>query len=447
MLIPRNRLLLWTALLIVPLATLAGLWPASLPPAIVLIGLLVVIVLFDAVCALGRLENLKVECDPVVRLSKDRAGHIALYFNNPLAQDREIRIGLPLPREMESPREELRVLIPGGKPRSLVRWECTPRKRGNYPLPRCHLEATSFLGFWSLRKPLPLKAELRVYPDLFGERKQVAALFLNRGSLGSHALRQTGKGRDFEKLREYIPGDSFEDIHWKATAKRGRPVTKVYQIERTQEIYVILDASRLSARELANPSRPGTQVSTLERFINAALVLAFAAERQGDLFGLLTFSDRVLNFVRACNGQAHYSLCRDMLYALPATIVTPDYDELFAFIRTRLRRRALLVFLTALDDPLLAESFTRNANLICRQHLMLVNMIQPPGVRPLFDAPDVHRTDDLYQRLGGHLIREQLLELEKSLGRHGIQFNLVANEQLSAEIVTQYLNVRRRQLV
>jgi hypothetical protein len=65
----------------------------------------------------------------------------------------------------------------------------------------------------------------------------------------------------------------------------------------------------------------------------------------------------------------------------------------------------------------------------------------------LFDAPDVVKTDDLYQRLGGHLIREQLLELEKNLARHGVQFNLVANEQLSAEVVTQYLTVRRRQLV
>jgi uncharacterized protein (DUF58 family) len=445
-LVPRTRLLMWTALLVAPLAALAGLWPASLPPALLLIGLLVVLVLFDAACAPGRLDHLSVEADPVTRLSKDRPGHLALYFNNDTARDREIRIGLPLPREVESDREELRVLVPGGKRRSLARWDCTPRRRGNYGLANCYVEAASPLGFWSLRRTLPLRAELRVYPDLTGERKQVAALFLNRGTLGIHTLRQTGKGRDFEKLRDYIPGDSFEDIHWKATAKRGRPVTKVYQIERTQEVYVILDASRLSARELENPARPGTRVSTLERFINAALVLAWAAERQGDLFGLLTFSDRVLDFIRARNGQAHYTLCRDTLYTLSPGMVTPDYDELFAFLRTRLRRRALLVFLTALDDPVLAENFTHNASLVCRQHLMLVNMIQPPGARPLFDAPAA-TVDDLYQRLGGHLIREKLLELEKSLGRHGVQFNLLANEQLSAQVVTQYLEVRRRQLL
>jgi len=99
---------------------------------------------------------------------------------------------------------------------------------------------------------------------------------------------------------------------------------------------------------------------------------------------LLTFSDRVLNFVRARSGQQHFSLCRDALHSLHPQTVTPDYDELFSFLRLRLRRRALLVFLTALDDPLLAESFTHNAGLICRQHLMLVTMVQPPGVKPLF---------------------------------------------------------------
>jgi len=212
-------------------------------------------------------------------------------------------------------------------------------------------------------------------------------------------------------------------------------------------VYVIVDASRLSAREVAEPGVPGARVSTLERFINAALVLALAAERQGDLFGMITFSDRVHEFVRARNGQAHYSLCRDALYTLHPQIVTPDYDELFAFIRTRLRRRALLVFFTALDDPLLAESFAHNAGLVCRQHLLLVNMIQPAGVRPLFSDASVTRVDDLYRELGSHIQWQNLLELGKKLKQQGVHFSLVQNEKLSADVVTQYFNVKRRQLV
>jgi uncharacterized protein (DUF58 family) len=447
MLSPRSRLIWWVAFLGVPFATVAGLLPGVAPFAMLLLCALAVAVLFDALLAFRAVDGLSVECEETVRLSKDRAGEIELRFKNDAPANRVLRFGLPLPREIESPQDDLLVEIPGAGKTSRIGWACTPRRRGNYPLVRCHVEGASPLGFWSARAVLPLRTELRVYPDLMKERKNVAALFLNRGTFGIHAQRQVGKGRDFEKLREYIPGDSFEDVHWKATAKRGRPVTKIFQIERTQEIYVVLDASRLSAREVADPANPDARVSSLERFIQAALVLALAAERQGDLFGMLTFSDRVQEFVRARNGQAHYSLCRDALYTLQPQIVTPDYDELFAFIRTRLRRRALLVFLTALDDPLLAESFARNAELVCRQHLLLVNMIQPSGVKPLFTNVNVARVDDLYRELGGHVQWQNLLELGKKLKQRGVQFSLVQNEKLSADVVSQYLNVKRRQLV
>ena len=447
MLSPSSRLIWWVTLLVVPFATIAGVLPVYAPFAMLAICGFVTAVLFDALYAFRAVQGLGVECAGTVRLSKDRPGELDLIFKNEAPSNRLLRLGLPLPREIESPQEDLLAEIPGGGKMSRVGWPCTPRERGNYPLERCHVEGGSPLGFWSARTVLPLHTELRVYPDLMKERKNVAALFLNRGTFGIHAQRQVGKGRDFEKLREYIPGDSYEDIHWKATAKRGRPVTKIFQIERTQEIYVILDASRLSARQVTDPSNPAAHESTLERFINAALVLGLAAERQGDLFGLLTFSDRVHDFVRARNGQAHYSLCRDALYTLHPQMVTPDYDELFAFIRTRLRRRALLVFLTALDDPLLAESFDRNAGLISRQHLLLVNMIQTPGVRPLFSDDGVNRVDDLYRELGGHIHWQNLLELGKRLKQHGVQFSLVQNEKLAADVVTQYLNVKRRQLV
>jgi uncharacterized protein (DUF58 family) len=176
-------------------------------------------------------------------------------------------------------------------------------------------------------------------------------------------------------------------------------------------------------------------------------VLGLAAEQQGDLFGLLTFTDKVERFVRAKNGQAHYSACRDALYTLHPKIVTPDFDEVCTFIRLRLRRRALLVVLTSLDDPVLAESFVRNIELVRRQHLVLVNMLQPPGAVPLFTDPNLATLDELYQHLGGHLLWHKLRELEKVLQRRGVRLSQLQNERLSAEVVSQYLGVKQRQLI
>jgi uncharacterized protein (DUF58 family) len=224
---------------------------------------------------------------------------------------------------------------------------------------------------------------------------------MNRGLSGVHAQRRVGRGRDFEQLREYIPGDSYEDIHWKATARRRVPVTKVYQVERTQEVYVLMDVSRLSGRAVRTES--GAQESQLERFISASLVLAMVTQKQGDLFGLITFSDRVNGFVRARAGRQHFGACRDALYMQDTQPVNPDYEELFTFVRLRLRKRALLVVLTNLDDPALAESFTRHARTLASHHLLLIHMISPKGATPIFQGPEPTTTNDIYRSLAGHL--------------------------------------------
>lgn len=472
MIVPTNRLLFWFAAIALPFSALGALYAESMLFSIALIAAMLVVAVVDAALALGSLDSVSLQLPPLLRFSKERDGVIAVTVQNPSRQARRLRIGLPLPPEIASAQDDVVVTLPADAEQSRLDWACRPLSRGNFHLRRGYLESPSRLGFWNIRRTVPVQCELRVYPNLLTERKDLAALFLRRGALGVHAQRQIGKGRDFEKLRDYVPGDSFDEIHWKATARHGRPVTKVFQIERTQEVYVIIDASRLSARKVASeggkggasnqssvisgqkdetPVREDASLSTgstvLERFLTAALILGQAAEQQGDLFGLLTFSDRVETFLRAKNGKAHYAACRDAIYTLEPRPITPDFDEISAFIRTRLRRRALLVFLTSLDDPVLAESFIRNMALLSGQHLVLVNMIKPPDADPLFSRPDVSELDDIYRHLGGHLQWHSLRELEKVLQRRGVRFSLLANEHLASDLVSQYIGVKQRQLL
>jgi uncharacterized protein (DUF58 family) len=450
MIVPTYRLLFWVAVIVLPFALIAAVVPETMLVSLLCTVGFILVATADAVGAQKGLAGITVELPPIARMSKDRASRLEVRIQNERQRAKRLTLGLAWPREIKPEPEEMEALLPAGSEWSRLAWSCLPLKRGNYQLDLAFIENPSPLGFWAARKKVPARSELRVYPNLLGERKNLAALFLNRGAFGLHPQRQVGKGRDFEKLREYVPGDGYDEIHWKATARRGKPITKVFQIEKTQEVYVIVDASRLSARTADGPPRRdgGTAgISVLERFITAALVLGLAAEKQGDFFGLLTFTNRVERFIRAKNGQSHYNACRDALYTLEPKTVTPDFDELATFLRLRLRRRALLVFLTALDDPVLAESFVRNMELLRRQHLVLVNMIQPPGVVPLFSSRETATVDDVYRELGGHLQWQKLRELQMILQRSGVQFSLLRNEQLSAELVWQYLKVKQRQLL
>jgi uncharacterized protein (DUF58 family) len=454
--VPTYRLLLFVGVIILPLTLLLPVVDAAIVPAIALAAAVAGVAIIDAYRSRARLRGIRVMLPEVLRVSEGREGNFNLQIENEKLAVQRIRLGLAFPREIYTPAVELGVELPEDKPISSIPWLLTGLRQGRYRIDRCYLEAASFWGFWSVRKASQIDMEIRVYPNLYEERKNLSALFLNRG-LGIHSQRQIGKGRDFEQLREYLPGDSFEDIHWKTTAKRGLPITKVYQIERTQQIYVIIDASRLSARASGGNSPTNRDkeaqkqsealATVLQRFITAALIMALAAERQGDLFGLLTFDDKVRAFLKAKMGRAHFNACRDTLYTMQPQKVSPDFAELFTFIGTKIRRRALLVFLTHLDDPVLADSFTRHIDLISRSHVVLVNMIKPMAVNPLFSSDSVSSVNDIYNELGGHMIWRRMRETQKILQRRGVGFAMLDNENLCSEMVSQYLTLKRRQVL
>ena len=475
MLIPQNRLLAIVGLGVLPLTVAGGLWTEPVSTAAVAgTAALLLAAMLDAGLGWWRAgHGLAFEFPATVRLFKGRAGAVPVVIVNqsPGAPGRRLRLGLGWPETVQTPTEELAMALTAGAERTRFEWVCTPGRRGRYALGRVHFEEASPLGLWAMRRSAGVACELRVYPDLRAERRRAAAIFLTRGGLGSHAQRQVGRGREFEKLRDYVAGDSIEDISWKATARRQRPVSKVFQVERTQEVYVWIDASRLSARPAqevtdlpttedgddaeavrAPATNHVTGPTVLERYLSSALLLCLAAERQGDLFGLGTFAEGVRHFLRARNGPAHFDACREAIYALEPAVVSPDFEELCTFLRLRLRRRALVVLLTSsLDDPVLAESFLRAVEGVSRQHVVLVNSLRPPGVAPLFSDADggagVVTTGDVYRRLGGHLRWQKLRECEKRLRRLGVGFTLLDESRMTEQIVTRYLNVKQRQVL
>lgn len=438
---PDARLLAWTGG-VAALAVVAGPLPELTPFWLVATGGLVAGALVDLARGLARADWPRVRAPEVLRLTKDRPGHVAVVFAGLDGRGGRLRVALAAPGALEIEDAERDVTLPAGVERAGDAWTLTPRRRGRFTGLVACLARRSPWGFWELRRRQPLATEVRVMPNLFSERKALAALFLDRGPWGMRARRQVGRGRDFEKLRDYLPGDGFDEIDWKATAKRGRPVTKVFQVERTQEVFVVIDASRLSARTLV---RDGREVTALERAITAAMVLLLAAQRQGDRFGLVAFDDRVRVFLPAGGGARHYAACRDAVHALQPGEASPDAAEVVRALRQRLRRRALVFILTDLSDPVLAEDFSRHLPLLARQHLVHVNQLCPPEVAPLFTGAEAGTTEEVYRRLAGHLRWAEASRLATRLRPEGVAVRLLRDEAFAAELLTQYLRVKQRQ--
>jgi uncharacterized protein (DUF58 family) len=444
--VPRPRLIFIALIAGVPLLGVAVGRPDWLAFATAALALVAAIAGWDAWRGRSLLDGIDVVMPPRLQWVQGRASELAFGFQTAVhRRPFLLRAAFAMPPELELDRDELEVVLPAEAGRHELACSCLPRRRGLFQIEGCYYETTSPLGLWDVRGHSAKSVEVRVYPNMEKERKQVASLFLRTRHSGAMLTRQVGQGRDFEKLREYVPGDGYSTIHWKASARRRHPITKTFQVEKTQEVYVILDASRLSARlQVPGDAAQGTH---LDRYIAAALVLGLAAEKQGDLFGLVTFSDRVLSFVRARNGKEHYGACREALYRLEPQAVSPDYEELATFIRLRLRRRALLIFMTDLDDPVLMETFQHAVNLICRKHLILVQMLQPGNIRPLFTRETVSQVDEIYQDLAHHFAWSDLRQLTLDLRQRGVALSLLAPDQFSAEATSSYLRVKQRQLL
>ena len=115
----------------------------------------------------------------------------------------------------------------------------------------------------------------------------------------------------------------------------------------------------------------------------------------------MTFDDRqVTRFVTADRGKEHFARCRDAIFDVSVKMAAPDFDEIFSFLQLRVRRRALLLFITDLEDPLAAESFVSGGRILTRKHLLVVATVADEQARPLFSVPaeDIH---EIHGQLAG----------------------------------------------
>jgi uncharacterized protein (DUF58 family) len=469
MIAPRTNLVVWAAAIILPLSILAGVVGSLRSICVLGIVVFALASLVDLLLGLGKYRQLECQIPAVNRATAGRDFELDLKLNGTGLRSGAIRLVVDLPPTVNPDQSHVPLRIEAGIMTLSIPVKAVAEHRGTYPINRLFFDWISPVRLWVFREERSLRSELRVYPDLALEGRKIAH-FLNRGGFGVHRQRQIGRGREFEKLREYEPGDSFDSIHWKAAAKRHKPITKVFQVEKSQEVYLAIDSSRLSSRALGTPTSPTVPRTTnhespstshlsaltshlspsstiLESFIAATLLAGATAERQGDLFGLITFSDKVDQMARARSGSLHFNHCRDLLINLQARLVAPDFEDIAATLLNRLTKRSLLIFLTSLDDSVTGENFLLAGRFLARRHLVMAIMLLPPDTQPLFSAPGVEHTDQIYENIAGHLRWAKLQELRKQLLKAGVLFHLAPGQNFTLTVVNEYLATKRRQLL
>lgn len=400
---------------------------------------------FDALLSRQRLEGFSVVLPHSIRASLNQEQPFTLELRRSrLRAPGKLRVAVGLPAEVEPIRDD--VIVPAPAPQSGLLFEMRflGRMRGEFSIRRAFLGCHSLLGLWQLRRTVAVQATLLVQPALLSIARETARLLASKLHGGRRIVARNGRGREFEQLREFVPNDDFGDIDWKATARRRIPIVRDYQVERTQDIYAVIDYSRLSGRSVINSENQS--VSVLDEYIRSALMLYYAVREAGDRFGLATFANHIGYFIKSSNAASLDAIFRRALYPLRPQTTAPAYDEICGAFRQRVKRRALIVFFTSLVEPQLAESFLNASRLLARQHLIVVASPADAFAQPLFSTA-IENCDEIYRHLGGHLLWKKLAQVRLQLSTVGIRMHNVAPGRLGLAAATEYLNIKERQLL
>jgi len=336
-------------------------------------------------------------------------------------------------------------------------WPWTPEiallRRGLWPGPRVGVERRSRVSMWRLQQWFDSPEPLRIEADLRAGRSELLRSPVYRALVAAQQTPWTGHGRDFERLREYQPGDTYSEIAWKSTARRNSPVTRLFQWEQKQEVYFVLDQSRAAALAIdPHTSEEGRRSETraprrlLDLAVETALVGATVALELGDEFGLVTYADEPKSWLRAGSGQAQFHEFRDRLLSIDPLPTTADYETLFSEIRVRLRRRAYLVVLADLTERSVSDSLRRGIGLVRSSHALLMNSILPPHARPAFSPGEtLHTGHDVYAALAAEKENQRLASMARQLSHLGVQLRYIPAEKFLRTAVEGYLESKREQ--
>jgi uncharacterized protein (DUF58 family) len=328
-------------------------------------------------------------------------------------------------------------------------------RRGLWPGLRAGIERRSPCGIWNLRQWFECPVPLRIDADLRPGRREMLRSPIYRALVASRETAWTGHGRDFERLREYQPGDNYAEISWKSTARRGAPITRLFQWEQKQEVYFVVDQSLASAQLLNPASESEIDIEKaraprrlLDLAVETALVGATVALELGDEFGLVTYAEEPKSWLRAGSGQFQFHQFRDRLLNIEPLPTTPDYESLFSNIRLRLRKRAYLVLLGDLAERSISNSLCRGIALLRSSHIILMTSILPAHAHPAFSPGTEPRTDQaVYAVLAGEKENQRLGALARQLRQVGVDLRFVPPENFLRTAVEGYLESKREQRV
>ncbi|MGI9189339.1 MAG: DUF58 domain-containing protein [Longimicrobiaceae bacterium] len=425
-----------TPRLLLALAAAAPLWLLGWRAALAADLLILGAALLDGVLARGS-PSPRVERVAPTRVSLGSLFPVRLEVVNPTPRPLTLQVTDDLPGGLEregADRWEA-IVAPGDALR--VTYTVGAAERGAHALGDVHLRVRGPLGLVWREQRIPRADPLSVQPGIEGLRRQRLLGLRRLRDAGVRATRERGEGGSWESLREYVRGDDPRGIDWKATARRGEPMVRLREAERSQNVLLVIDAGRLMTERIGDRER-------IDHALSAALLLAEVATRHGDRVGLMVFAESVRQWIPP--RRLPLGRVSEALGAVQPTLAEPNYPAAFLHLARRLRRRSLLVVFSDVIDPRASAALVAHLGRAAGRHLPLLIALRNPDLDVAAEAVVTERADALRRAAAEELLQARAVALA-AMRRSGALVADVAAGGAVAATVNRYLEVKRRGLL
>jgi len=375
------------------------------------------------------------------KLSLGAANAVQIEARNNSGQPLALTIRDLPPPTFELDRSAQQTVLLHDDPRPVrVTYHATPPAKGDFTFGDLYFQYPGRLGLIVRHGRIAARQAVKVYPNLLETAKY--ELLARRGRLMQLGIRSTkirGGGSEFESLRDYVPGDEYKKIDWSATARRGKLISRQYEAERSQNIVLLLDTGRTMLQ-------PVQKMAKLDFVVNTALMLAYVAASSDDKVGLMAFDADIRVYLPPAKSKAQVYSILESLYNLEARMVETDYKAAFQNLATRWRRRSLVVLFSDLVDPDSSAQILDAVPMLADMHRLVCVTVSDPNI--LQAAKGVPEDGaQVYQKAVAQQVLQERRAAISILKRRGVWTIDSPPEDLSADLINHYLDLKSRSLI
>jgi uncharacterized protein (DUF58 family) len=431
--------------LLVACGALIGLFALSFSiewlfmPAKMLTGVLVVFLMADFALLFTTKNGVKAHRIMEDKLSNGDNNQVTIQVENDYNFNISVEILDEAPEQFQARHLQLSGRVnAGGK--IVLFYMLRPTKRGLYSFGALNVFVISPIGLLARRYRFEQGHSVPVYPSLLQMRKYGLMVISDRlKEAGLKRPRRIGQNMEFEQIREYVTGDDYRSLNWKATARRNQLMVNQFQDERSQHVYNIIDKGRAM-------KMPFEGLTLLDYAINASLVMSNITLLKGDKAGLVTFNQRISMLLPAERKHAQMQKIAEALYNQKTSYKEPDYDLLFATLLQKIKQRSLLIIYTNFETQASMERQLPGLKNLAKRHVIVVIIFKNTELSALLQM--IPRSlEEVYLKTTAEKFMYEKDLIVRKLAQHGIHAVLTEPAQLTVNTINKYLELKARHLI